>query len=216
LKAILLYLHSLTSVFAETYDPPVVFEKLELIWDLASLIPLMNSKIKYFQVPHVTKFKRYPITAKCHMQYKIFSDRDLMPPLPKNASGESRDVDEIQLEPHIHVGGMKKFYDACVGEYRPYNMSDLQDKKLEGYRHLMKKGVFDLLQERIISSDIQRATADEFQDTFSRTDVQGPSTKKAKDKEREMEDEGGLILWWKGHSFETLSTLKVCFVVLPL
>jgi hypothetical protein len=81
---------SLTSLVLVEYDPPVIFEKIELIWDWASLTPLMNKKIKHFQVPHVTKFKRFALTGKCHMQYKIFSDRKWMPPAGQEGTHQSQ------------------------------------------------------------------------------------------------------------------------------
>jgi hypothetical protein len=213
---------SLLLVCSTEYDPPVVFEKIELIWDLASLTPLMNKKIKYFQVPHVTKFKRYPLTGKCYMQYKIFSDREWMPPLPKTTEAQSCEITEIELEAQMHVGGKKRFYERCVGGDQPYNMDESQHKKLEGYRYLLQKGVFDVLQERIINQDIQQATADELgHQSIPLESIEADIRNTLATAEKEVKDEatkaekdgGGLILWWKGHSFEILSALKVRTVV---
>lgn len=92
------------------YSPPVVFKKIQMLWNLWALEPYLNGKIKYYQVPHILKFKRLPLTAKCFMQYRIFSGRELLPKLPKNCEN-IREVDKIMVEDHVHVGGRKTFID---------------------------------------------------------------------------------------------------------
>jgi len=88
---------------------------------------------------------------------------------------------------------------------------------------LMQDGIFDVLQERIIVRDIQQATADELRDenvplesiqAELRCALKSKSTEDCTNRDEDgtkktEDDRGGLILWWKGHSFKTLSALKV-------
>jgi hypothetical protein len=189
---------------------------------------MMNSKIKYFQVPHVTTFKRYFWTGKCFMQYRIFSDRDLLPAVPNDPNLPREDVD-VALEPFIHVGGKQQFVRSCIGCDTLHKMNPSQSQKYEVLAKLERDGVFKALQSDILSQYIQQSLVDEFQDDPLLVDnlenikehleqagsakreerPESRSSQKMECSKTEKENRGALILWWKGHSAETLRNLKV-------
>ena len=135
------------------------------------------------------------VTCLWFSQYQSFSDRKLLPPLLKGLN-IAVDVTEIELEPHIHVGGKKKFFGHCIGTDQLHLSDGAQTAKYQKFAKLEREGVFTKLQERIISDDI-RLSGD------------GGSAKDEGARVRGGKEEGGLILWWKGHSAETLSALRV-------
>jgi len=52
--------------------PPAVNRQIEVYYDIQSVLkPYINSKIKFFQVPHCFVFRR--LGNKCIMQYKLFT-----------------------------------------------------------------------------------------------------------------------------------------------
>ena len=103
-----------------TENKPLVNRKISLYYDYKKwLHPIINQKIKYFQIPHVFQLKSVCGIPVC--VYKMFStSTEWLPMEPKLTV---RNTDEIincslpiRLEKLCIVGGEKIFIDKVVGE----------------------------------------------------------------------------------------------------
>ena len=67
---------------------PLLIRKISVIYDMKSaLLPLINTKLKYYPIPHQFRFEMYQ--GVCTMQYKMFSSqRDLLPLRPELNEGK--------------------------------------------------------------------------------------------------------------------------------
>jgi hypothetical protein len=94
------------------------------------------------------------------MRYQIFSDRDLLPPLPKDPQ-LPREITDIEMEPFIHVGGKEKFIMSSIGCNELHMMTDHQSAKFQLLTSLERDGVFNRLQESIICDYVRNDSGTE-------------------------------------------------------
>ena len=79
-----LSLHSLyTTCHTSENQRPSHNRQIDVVHDFVSALkPFINKTIKYISIPHCFFFSR--VLTKCVMQYKLFSDSQLFPEMPKD------------------------------------------------------------------------------------------------------------------------------------
>lgn len=77
---------------------PLLVRKLPVVFKMKeALLPLLNSKLHYYSIPHVFRFEMYQ--GVCVMQYKMFSSqKDFLPHRPESFAGT--------YDTYLHIIGM--------------------------------------------------------------------------------------------------------------
>lgn len=93
---------------------PLLVKKISIVFDFKSVLkPIINSKLKYYSIPHCFRFEMYHTV--CAMQYKVFSTHETyLPPRPDNVPDfEFAESLDCTLNFLSLVGGQEDFLNTC-------------------------------------------------------------------------------------------------------